>query len=97
MKFSIVLLVTILCISFCIEYVTSDRDGILQAFPEEDLTEGVAKTDAKDAEKIHRTLEESSKKVMTVKLSQDLKESEIFWTRYRHSKPVTMHLRTFAG
>ena len=72
MKLSIVLLVTILCISFCIEYVTSDRDGILQAFPEEDLTEGVAKTDAKDAEKIHRTLEESSKKVMTVKLSQDL-------------------------
>ena len=39
--------------------------------PEEDLTAGVPKTEPKDAKRIHTKLEESSKRVKTIKIMQE--------------------------
>ena len=44
--------------------------------PEEDLTAGVPKTEAKDAKKIHTKLEESSKRVKSIKIFQDKARTE---------------------
>ena len=44
--------------------------------PEEDLTAGVPKTEPKDAKRIHTKLEESSKRVKTIKVVQEKASAE---------------------
>ena len=65
---------TILLLSVCFGHGNNIRRRATA--PEEDLTVGVPKTEPKDAKRIHTKLEESSKRVKTIKIVQDKASTE---------------------
>ena len=100
MRLSTLILVVLVCIFYCIENGMGVRTRVSK--PVEDLTEGVSKTSAKDAQKIHKMLEESSKKVKRISVAQEkadesTKSTVISEERARSGLKLLLSLDTVAS